>query len=141
MIDIENYVITEVKTALSSTYPEASVYGVYVEAPSAFPCVCIVEDDNYTYTQSQDNDLVEHQANVMYSVNVYSNKKTGAKEEAKGIFDVVDLTLQNMKFTRKVRTQVPNVDRTIYRVTGRYYAVVQEPQTEGGKTVYQIYRK
>lgn len=141
MIDIENYVITTIKSALAATFPSAAVYGVYIEAPSVFPCVCIVEDDNYTYTPSQDNDLVEHHANVMYSVNVYSNKKTGAKEEAKAIFDVVDLALQDMKFTRKVRSQIPNVDRTIYRVVGRYSAVVQEPQIEGGNTVYQIYRK
>lgn len=141
MIDIENLVINTVKTAVLAAYPSCTVYGVYVEAPSAFPCVSIVEDDNYTYRPTQDESLQEHQATVMYSVNVYSNLAAGAKEQAKAIMAVVDTAMQNMKFTRTVRSQIPNIDRTIYRVVARYTAVVGEPQTVDGNTVYQMYRK
>lgn len=141
MIDIENIVINTIKTAVQTAYPTCTVYGVYVEAPSSFPCVSIVEDDNYTYLQTQDEALQEHQANVMYSINVFSNLSAGAKEQAKAIMAVIDTAMQNMKFTRTVRSQIPNVDRTIYRVVARYTAIVGEPQIIDGNTVYQMYRQ
>ena len=141
MIDIENIVISTVKTAVQTAYPACAVYGVYVEAPSTFPCVSIVEDDNYTLRQTQDESLAENHAVVMYSVNVYSNLTSGAKEQAKAIMAVVDTAMQNMKFTRTVRSQVPNLDRTIYRVVARYEAVVGKPSTIGGNTVYSMYRQ
>ena len=118
-----------------------TIYGEYVPAPSGFPSVQIVEDDNYTYRRSQDGQLAEHNANLMYTVNVYTDNITGKKTLAKQIADTVDLTMQGMKFTRTMRSQIPNTDRTIYRITMRYEAVVAEPQTVGDDTVYQMYRK
>lgn len=146
MIDIENKVIDTVYNAVKAAfpveqYPDLSFYSEAVEAPDSFPCVVLVQEDNYTYRPTQDNELNEHHASLMFSVNVYSNKIDSHKEEAKAIFQVVDETMQSMRFTRVMASPMPNIDRTIYRIAGRYEAIVGRPQSTGDDTEYQMYRR
>lgn len=141
MIDIENKVLSVVREAVLAQYPTASVYGEYVEVPESFPCVTVTEDTNYTYVYTKDEQLAEHHAEVQYAVNVYSNKQTGAKLEAKAIMNIADNAMQGMKFWRTMTRQVPNVDRTIYRLIARYRAVVGEPTQVGNDLVFQMYQK
>lgn len=141
MIDIENKVLSVVREAVLAQYPGASVYGEYVEVPASFPCVTVTEDTNYTYVYTKDEQLAEHHAEVQYAVNVYSNKQTGAKLEAKAIMNIADNAMQGMKFWRTMTRQVPNVDRTIYRLIARYRAVVGEPTQVGNDLVFQMYQK
>lgn len=149
MIDVESLVFSTVadavETAFATDYPGLVCYGEYVSAPSSFPCVCLVEDDNYRYTNSDDNQLQEHQANVLYTCNIYTNNADGKKGLAKAIAAVVDTTMAGMKFTRTMMEQLPNIDRTIYRMTMRYTAVVGEPITTRTEddvttTTYSVYR-
>lgn len=140
MIDIENKVFNSIASVLRTEFSGISVYGEYIDVPSSFPCVTIVEDDNYTYQRSQDTSNTEHHANIVYTVNVYSNLTNGKKDQAKKIMDRIDSLMQGMKFTRSMRNQIPNTDRTIYRITARYNAVVEEAHEIDGNAVYQIYR-
>lgn len=141
MIDIENKVFSTVATALRAVFNPISVYGEYAETLATFPCVTLIEDDNTTYQRTQDDSLQEHHASLMYTANIYSNKSSGRKAEAKAIADLVDTTMQGMKFTRTMRSQTPNIDRSIYRITIRYTAVVEEGKPENGDIVYQIFRR
>ena len=141
MIDIENKVLSVVREAVLAQYPTASVYGEYAEVPASFPCVTVTEDTNYTYVYTKDEQLAEHHAEVQYAVNVYSNKQTGAKLEAKAIMNIADNAMQGMKFWRTMTRQVPNVDRTIYRLIARYRAVVGEPTQVGDDLVFHMYQK
>ena len=141
MIDIENKVLSVVREAVLAQYTTASVYGEYVEVPASFPCVTVTEDTNYTYVYTKDEQLAEHHAEVQYAVNVYSNKQTGAKLEAKAIMNIADNAMQGMKFWRTMTRQVPNVDRTIYRLIARYRAVVGEPTQVGDDLVFHMYQK
>ena len=142
MIDVENLVIDTISKALkASAYSSTLVVSDYTDTPSSFPCVSVIEADNYTYRRTQDDDLKEHHTSVMYEVNVYSNKTSGSKSEAKKIMEIVDTTFQNMKFTRTVKQAIPNRDKTIYRIVARYEAVIGEYQTIGQNKVYQVYRR
>lgn len=142
MIDVENLVIDTVSKAIkASAYSTALVVSDYTDMPSSFPCVSVIESDNSTYRRTQDNDLKEHHTRVMYEVNVYSNKTSGAKTEAKKILEIVDSSFQNMKFTRTFKQPIPNADKTIYRILARYEAVIAEYQTIGQNKVYQVYRQ
>jgi hypothetical protein len=75
----------------------------------------------------------------MYEINVYTNDSQGKKTKAKSIANVIDGQMSLMHFTRKFRSQTPNVDRTIYRITMRYSAVVREGILSGGKIVHSIH--
>lgn len=141
MIDIENKVLSVVRDAVLAQFPNAVVYGEYVDVPASFPCVTVTEDTNYTYVYSKDEQVAEHHADVQYAVNVYSDLQTGAKLEARDILKVADDAMQGMKFWRTMTRQVPNVDRTIYRLIARYHAIVGEPTQVGNDLVYQIYQR
>lgn len=142
MIDIENLIVDKVNTALAplkQTYPKLKVISEYVETMAEFPLISVVEEDNYTHLATQDAALEDHAANVMYSVNIYTHGKN-KKSIAKAIANVVDNEMLNNLFTRTFMGVTPNVDRTVYRITMRYTAVVAAPIMENGETIYQMYR-
>ena len=126
MIDIESSVFNYVANALRASYSGISVYGEQVETPSSFPSVSLVEDDN---SEIEGNLTLDRQpetaCNLMYTANVYSNLKTGKKAQAKAIMNTIDDCMHDMGFIRTMRNQLPNLDRTIYRVTARYTKTMQ----------------
>lgn len=126
MVDIENDVFNYVANALRVEFPGISVYGEQVETPSTFPSVSLVEDDN----SELDSNLTlartpETACSLMYTANVYSNLVSGKKTQAKAIMDIIDARMHDMGFIRTMRNQLPNLDRTIYRVTARYTKTFQ----------------
>jgi len=127
IINIENEVFNTVSNALRAVYGDNIVVsGEYNETPSAFPFVTLIEDDNYEVEETRTlARLPETASNLTYTANVYSNLKSGCKTQAKSIMDIVDEQMHNMGFQRNSRNQLPNIDRTIYRVTARYTQVIQ----------------
>lgn len=126
MIDIENDVFTAVAAVLRSAYPNIYVVGEYVPAPPRFPAVSIVEADNRVVTRMRTRNI-ENAASVMYEVNIYSNKASGKKSEAKAIAATIDEKFSDIGFTRTMKEQVPNLnDATIYRIVCRYEAIVDK---------------
>ena len=75
----------------------------------------------------------------MYEINVYSNKGNTKKSQAKEISNMIDGMMTDMLFTRTFRGQTPNIDRSIYRITMRYQAVVREAVEKDGKQYYVIH--
>ena len=138
MIDVENVIFTRLATAIRSAFSGISVYGEYIETPASFPCVTVVEADNRVLESTRDLSGVEHYAKVMYEINVYTNDANGKKARAKEISNVIDNVMSGLLFTRTFRGQTPNIDRTIYRITLRYEAVVREGIEMDGKIVHQM---
>ena len=125
MIDIENQVFDRVATRVREQFPGIFITGEYVNSPSSFPAVSLVEMDNSTREVTIDSGSNENHANVMYEVNVYSNKTTGKKSECKAIIALIDEEMTAMGFVRSTLTPVPNeYDSSIYRMVGRYRAAV-----------------
>ena len=126
MIDLESVIYDAVSKALSDAHPSIYCTGEYVSSPSKFPTVSIVEADNRVY-QSMRTLTIENAASVMYEVNIYSNKKTGKKSEAKAIASTLDEKFAEIGFTRTFRQQISNLnDATIYRIVCRYEAVIDK---------------
>ncbi len=127
MINVENEIFDIVATAVRNAYPGIYMIGEYVKSPSKFPCVSLVEIDNSAYVRTQTDSNVENHAELMYELNVYSNKKSGKKSECKAIASLIDNEMAALGFSRSMLQPIPNMDdATIYRVTGRYRAVVSK---------------
>lgn len=125
MIDIENQVFDRVAKRVRERFPNIFIVGEYVKSPSSFPAVSLMEMDNSIREATIDSGSNENHANVMYEVNVYSNKTTGKKSECKEIIALIDMEMTAMGFVRTTLTPVPNeYDSTIYRMVGRYKAAV-----------------
>lgn len=122
MIDCENEVYTRIAKVLREKYPGINIAGEYVKAPSGFPHVSITQSDNSVVSEKMTGSA--EMAQVMFEINVYSNKTEGKKAECKSIMKVIDDTLFAMNFKRQAMTPIPNLeDATIYRIVARYRAM------------------
>ena len=127
MIDVENEVFNSVATDVRTKYPDIYMVGEYVKTPPRFPCVSLVEMDNQTYQLTEDSGSSENHVSVMYEVNVYSNKTVGKKTECKEIAAFIDEQMLALGFARTMIQPIPNLDdATIYRMVGRYSAVISK---------------
>ena len=134
MIDIESTVFNRVATKVHEVFPDIFMTGEYVNSPASFPAASLVEMDNSTRIETIDSGSNENHANVMYEVNVYSNKAAGKKSECREILALIDEEMLAMGFSRVTLTPVPNeYDSTIYRMVGRYRATVS--------STHEIYRR
>lgn len=126
MIDLENDVFDVVAKELRAAHKGIYAVGEYVPAPPKFPAVSIVEADNRVLERMRTLNI-ENAATVMYEVNIYSNKASGKKTEAKAIAATLDAEFSKIGFTRTMKNQVPNFnDATIYRIVCRYEAIVDK---------------
>ena len=125
MIDIENQVFDRVAKRVREKFPNIFMVGEYVKSPSSVPAASLMEMDNSIRTSTVDSGSNENHVDVMYEVNVYSNKTTDKKSECKAIMALIDEEMTAMGFVRSTLTPVPNeYDSTIYRMVGRYRAAV-----------------
>lgn len=130
---MESAIFSRVAEKFSEEFPNGSRYGEVVYTPAKFPCLTLVESDNYTYEKSLTAKMKENHAWLVYDANAYSNLVTGAKQECQAIMNLVDEEMLSMGFVRMFCTQTRNEDNRIYRMTARYRAVVSED--------HQVYRK
>lgn len=125
MISPENEVFQIVASAVREQVDPIYIAGEYVSAPPKFPAVFIVEVDNTVNPLTSDSGSVEKSVNVMYEVDVYSNKVQGRKAECKAIIALVDEQFRRLGFTRAFLNPVQNLnDATVYRMTARYRATI-----------------
>lgn len=124
MIDVENQVFDKVFNAVSAKFPNADITGETVLKPEKFPSVSVELADSYVRTSGIDSGEIENYSNVMFEVNVFSNKSEGKKSEAKAIFDVVDNAFALMGFTRQSMSPMNMNTSTVYRIVGRYVGTV-----------------
>ena len=122
MIDCENEVYTRIARVLRDKFPGINIAGEYVNAPSSFPHVSITQSDNSVVSEQMTGSA--EMAQVVFEINIYSNKADGRKTECKDIAKVIDDVMFRMNFKRMALTPIPNMeDATIYRIVARYRAM------------------
>lgn len=142
MIDVSNVILRKIKAAVTATYQDAEILSYDPDSITSYPCVTVVEHDNYTHVRSLDNTLAEHNANVVFEINVYTNAQDGRRTQAKDIVGIVDNVMLGNKFTREMLNPLPNIDKSVYRMYARYSAIVGADETDGnGDTINRIYRR
>ena len=123
MIDIENLVYTNVRNAIKTYNSAVSVSGTYDPVPSHFPHVSIEETDSYIVASELSANDRERAVNVTYTATIYTNTAT-AKTDGKELAAVVNDAFTGMGFVRSMKQEMPNIDRTIYRLIMRFQALV-----------------
>lgn len=100
MIDIETEVFSIVSAEVRKKYPKIYMTGEYVKSPPSFPCVSLIETDNQVYRNTRDSGCIENHAQVLYEVNVYSNKTSGKKTECKAIMRLLNFSIRSASVIR-----------------------------------------
>ena len=130
MIDIENELFNAVAVSVRLQFPGIFISGEYVKTPPKFPCASLVEMNNTVRESTVSSTHPENHVDVMYELNVYSNKTEGKKSECKAIAGYIDSLMLSYGFSRTMLEPIPNMDdATIYRMVGRYVAVVSSDKT------------
>ena len=125
MIDKLNEIFTNVATSVRNQHTGTTVTGEYTRMPSKFPAVTIDEIQNVMVDRLEDSSNTENFAGVTYRVQVFSNKQSGKKAEARAIFATADAEMRRMGFRRVTYTTTPEIyDSTIYNISATYEAVV-----------------
>lgn len=128
--DIENEVYTKLANILRAEFDTINLSSSYVRTPTAFPHVCIVQQDSINIKQywTDENEYDE----IMFEINIYSNKANSKKTECKAIAKVISNAMAKLNFRRISMNPVPNLeDASIYRIVARFNAVTD------GKYIYR----
>ena len=123
MIEISNEVFNAVAKDLRSAYSGIKVVGEYVASPTSFPTVTIDETQNIPV--HLDSGARNKYAEVVYRVQVFSNKKNGKRAQAREILYRVDEKMQGLGFFAVTYTTTPAIyNSEVYCITVTYRAVV-----------------
>ena len=125
MIDVEAIIYDRISKSLKDQYPDITVTGELISAPTKFPCVSIIELDNATYRKMQTIEKRDNYANLMYQIDIFSNLITGRKSECRNIAVFIDNIMQELGFTRTFLNPIPDgISTSVYRITGRYQCTI-----------------
>lgn len=124
MIDHENEIFGIIYQAVTEYDSKIYVTKEKSVAPPSFPAVYVEETDSYNppeyrYISSYE----EIAARVVTTVEVYSNKSSGKRQEAKTILTVVDDALRRNGFRRTMKNYLDLTDNNntaIIRLLARY---------------------
>ncbi len=130
MIDIETPLYDELARLVLAEFPEAYVAGQHEVSPPYFPAVFIEQTFSSELDACRDSSGEENANAVIWTVNVYSNSESGAREQCRRILAIVDerLRLRNMK--RLTARPIDNAaDPSVYRYVGRFTGIVGKDGT------------
>ena len=134
MIDHENEIFGFIYRAVMDFRSDVYVTSEKANAPAAFPCVYIEQTDSYNPRQyEQISTYKETVAKIVTTVEVYSNKPSGKRQEAKSIFAVIDTAMRSHGFRRTTQnyldlTDINNnaVNKAVIRLLARYERLYTE---------------
>ncbi|MBQ6906238.1 MAG: hypothetical protein IJN75_04380 [Clostridia bacterium] len=125
MIDYENEIFTSIAEESRDKHPGIIVKGEYVRSPAEFPMLAISEFQNVMIDELMDSTKEEKYAGLGYRIQVFSNKQSGKKAEAKAIFATADAKIRSMGFRRKTYAPTPEIyDSTIFSIVATYEAII-----------------
>lgn len=124
MIDYLNEIFNTVAEPVRAEHPGVTVTGEYTRKPSKFPTVTLDETQNVTVENLEDSSDTEQFAGLTYRLQVFSNKQSGKKAEARAIFATADRGLRSLGMRRITYTTTPEIyESTIYSITATYEAI------------------
>lgn len=124
MIDYLNEIFTAVAVPLRQAHEGITVSGEYTRMPSKFPAATLDEIANVTVDELEDSSVAEKYSSLTYRLQVFSNKQSGKKAEARAIFATADSVMRGLGFRRITYTTTPEIyESTIYSITATYEAI------------------
>ena len=124
MIDYLNEIFTSVATKVREEHLGITMTGEYTRQPSKFPTATLDEIENVTVDSLEDSSAAENFSGLTYRLQVFSNKQSGKKAEARAIFATADGVLRGLGFRRITYSTTPEIyESTIYSITATYEAI------------------
>ncbi|MEC4272960.1 hypothetical protein VJ923_07300 [Adlercreutzia sp. R25] len=130
MIDIETELYDELARSVLAEFPGAYVAGQHEISPPRFPAVFIEQTFSSELDACRDSSGEENANAVIWTVNVYSNSQSGARDQCKRILAIIDARLRRHNMKRLTARPIDNAaDPTVYRYVGRFTGLVDKNGT------------
>ena len=126
MIDVESEIYDIVAGIVKAKYPNVIMENRRCYDPAKFPCIYLKLADAPALQKTRDTGSNERHINMMWEVNIYSNKQGASAREAKDLFYAVDEAMQRIGFTRTMYEALNWENQTVYRILGRWQAICSE---------------
>ena len=131
MIDYENQIFKIIYDAVTDYDSDIYVTKEKSVAPPSFPAVYVEQTDSYNPPEyAMVSSYEEVAARVVTTVEVYSAKPSGKRQEAKSILTVVDNALRRNGFRRTTQNYLDLTDNNntaIIRLLARYERLFVKP--------------
>ena len=125
MIDITADLYDELARLVLAEFPEAYVRSELVLSPPTYPAVFIEQTFSSEVDPTKDSSNEERANAIIWTINIYSNSESRAKEECKEILEIIDRRMRIYNFKRLTARPINNLDNPeIYRYVGRYTGLV-----------------
>ena len=120
MINPENEIYDFLYDALQEEFPGISISDESESVPVSFPHVAIEMSNNTLLFKVMDSGNYEC-AICVFHISVYSNKRTGRKQECRKIADFIDNKLVPRNFRRQAMTPIKEKEHPeVYRIDSLY---------------------
>lgn len=119
-----NAIFTRVRNAVQAVVSTTFATQTYVPTPTKFPTVFAREIGRLTppeaATMSNAQDIYE----TTWEVQIFSNLKTGAKEQAYSLMDAVKSALRELYFVETMENPIENGNNTYYTLVARFRRII-----------------
>ncbi len=127
MIDIEAGLYDELARLVLAEVPDAYVSSEHVISPPSFPAVFIEQTFSSEVDSARDSSGDENANAIIWTVNVYSNSQSNAKQECRRILAIIDERMRFYNMKRLTARPIDNAaDPSIYRYVGRFTGLVDK---------------
>lgn len=117
-----NAIYTRLKEAALAVSPKAYITGRYMPIPASFPCVFIREIDHSRPLRGMQLDGKDVQWESAYEIQVSSNLKTGAENEAYKVYEAVREEMRALYYRETSLSPVDDGEK--FTLAGRFRRVI-----------------
>lgn len=119
-----NAIYTRVRNAVVAVEPTANCTQTYTASPAKFPTVFMREIGRLTPTATITLSNAQDISERSWEVQIFSNVKPGAKEQAYALMDTVKTALRTLYFAEYFESPIDQTDKNIYCLVARFRRVI-----------------
>lgn len=118
-----NAIFTRMRSAAIAEVSTANCTQTYAATPSKFPTVFAREIGRFTPTQAATISNTQDIYETTWEVQIFSNLKTGAKEQAYKLLDAVKGAMRSLYFIETMENPLEN-GQTYYTLVARFRRII-----------------
>lgn len=119
-----NAIYTRIRSAVLAVEPTANCTQTYTAQAAQFPTVFAREMGRFTPATSVTFSNAQDISERSWEVQVFSNVRPGAKEQAYELMDAVKTAMRGMYFVEYFESPLDQADKNIYCLVARFRRVI-----------------
>ena len=124
-----NAIYTQIRAAVKVAEPDANVTQTYTPTLAKFPTVFAREIGRFTPTATATLSNAQDISERTWEVQIFSNLKAGAKEQAYELMNAVKSALRSLYFVETFESPLDQQNKNIYCLVARFRRIIGSGET------------